>query len=259
MDNIISNEALERLDNRAERVRQLMTSSTQAQITQLWKQLDFSLIYHDCALEGQVVSSDELNAAFNERTVTDASSLQLYNALRSQRRAVDLVREMAAQEQLVFSIDLFKQFHHLYVPSASNPEKIKHGHYRKEIPLHRSYFHEISEPARISGNMRQLIAWLNDPEEALALHPLKWVAKFHYRFMRIFPFAETSGKIARATMNMVLIRTGYLPAIIHATERQRYYECIRQPLPELTRLLAESANSSLDAAEKFLRRRAKAS
>jgi Fic family protein len=71
--------------------------------------------------------------------------------------------------------------------------------------------------------------------------------------MRVFPFAETTGKVGRTTMNMALIRQGYLPAIIHATERQRYYESIRQSQDDLITLVAESAISSLDAAEKYLR------
>ena len=101
--------------------------------------------------------------------------------------------------------------------------------------------------------------WLNDADEAISMHPVKWVAKFHYQFMRIFPFIETTGKIGRTMMNMVLIRQGYLPAVIHATERQHYYEAIRQSEEDMGTLIAEAAMSSLDAAEKFLRHSALAS
>jgi hypothetical protein len=241
----------EGLDKKAERVRALMIRATQAQITELWRQLDLSAIYHDWALEGQVVLPDELDSAFDSRAVTDVTNLPLCLSLRSHRRALDYAREVASRKKFSFSLDLFKDLNSLF---ASDQDSAKNGRYRKDIPLHRFYFHEIAHPGNISSNMRKLVAWLNEPEDALALHPIEWTAKFHERFMKIFPFAETSGKIGRTVANLILIRQGYLPAIIHATERQRYYETIRQSNNELVVLLFESAMSSLDAAEKYLRR-----
>jgi hypothetical protein len=241
----------ERLDKRAERVRALMTRATQAQITELWRQLDLSAIYHDWALEGQVVLPDELDNAFDSKAVTDVTNLPLCLSLRSHRRALDYAREVASRKKFAFSLELFKEFNVLF---ASDTENAKAGRYRKDIPLHRFYFHEIAHPNNISSNMRKLVTWLNDPEEALSMHPIEWTAKFHGRFMKIFPFSETSGKVGRTISNLILIRQGYLPAIIHATERQRYYETIRQSNDELALLLYESAMSSLDAAEKYLRR-----
>jgi Fic family protein len=248
-----TSESLENIDLKADRVRKNMKAASQDQVTDLWFQLDISTIYHDLALEGQVVDADELEAAFDSRAITDATSLPLYLSLRSHRRALDFAREVAPRKKLDFSMDLFKDFHVLL---ASDLESAKSGRYRKEIPLHRTYFHQICQPNKISANMRKLTDWLNDPEDALSMHPIQWIAKFHYQFMRIFPFIETTGKIGRIMANMVLIRQGYLPAIIHATERQRYYEAIRSSQEDLTQLFAESAISSLEAAERFLERSA---
>ena len=249
-------EALEMLDAKAERVRQNMRRSSKQMITNLWAQLDLSSIYHDWALEGQVVSSEELDLAFDARTITDATNLPLNSSIRSHKEALNFAREVATRKKLVFTSNLFREFHAFFTNDA---ESAKTGRYRKEIPLHRSYFLEICHPLKIASNMRKLLDWLNDPEDALAMHPLEWVAKFHYRFMHIFPFADTTGKVGRTMMNMLVIRLGYLPAIIHATERQRYYETIRQSQGELVGLLIESASSSLDAAGKFLRSSAMAS
>jgi len=55
-------------------------------------------------------------------------------------------------------------------------------------------------------------------------------------------------------MNAILVHHGYLPAIIHATERQRYYEALRNNQQMFTELVAESASASLDAASRFLKR-----
>jgi Fic family protein len=244
---------LERLDLKADHVRHAMTESSQDQITALWRQLDLSTIYHDWALDGQVVSAEELDAAFDNRAITDATSLPLYNSLRDHRRALDYAREVASRPKLDISPELFRELHAIFI---GEPESAKGVRYRKEIPLHRSYFHDICHPSKIPAKMRKLVEWTSDPDEALNNHPIEWAAKFHYRFMRIFPFLETSGRIGRTVVNLVLLRQGFLPAIIHATERQRYYEAIRQSPDELVALFSESIVSSTTAAERFLGRSA---
>jgi len=242
---------LARVDARADQVRRYMEACSKAELIGLWAQLDLSGIYHDCALEGQVISPEELTGAFDDTAVMDATTLPMYAMLRSHKRAYDMVRELAGRKHLDFSLDLFKQFHALL---ASNPDEARSGRYRKDIPLHRSYFHEINEPQKIGQAVRRLITWLNAPEESANLHPISWAARFHYRFMRIFPFTETSGKVGRAVMNLILVRNGYLPAIIHATERQRYYEVLRQQQQGVTELIIDSEMAALDAAIRFLRR-----
>jgi Fic family protein len=242
---------LARLDKRADKVRLLMEAASPEEIAGLWAQLDLSGIYHDCALEGQVVSPEELTAAFDDTSLKEATSLPVFATLRAHKQAYDTIRELAGRRRLDLSLDLFKQFHAMF---ASNPEEAKAGRYRKDIPLHRSYFHEINEPQKIGSNMRQLINWVNSPDEAENVHPINWAARFHFQFMRIFPFTETSGKVGRAVMNLILVRQGYLPAVIHATERQRYYEALRQHQQALTDLVVDSELAALDAAVRYLER-----
>ena len=158
-----STNVLARVDTRADEVRQLMEAATPEEIAGLWAQLDLSGIYHDCALEGQVISPDELTTAFDDTAVKDATALPVFTTLRTHKHAYDTIRELAGRKRLELNLDLFKQFHAMF---ASNPDEAKAGRYRKDIPLHRSYFHEINEPQKIGPNMRQLVAWINNPEEA---------------------------------------------------------------------------------------------
>lgn len=251
-----SEEALSQLDALARETREVMMSSDGSQVTALWRQIDLSVVYHDCALEGQVVTPEELATALQHPVITDVASLSLYHALRQHQAAIDLARDVASRKNVEFDYDLVRELHILL---SSDPEEAAAARLRRDIPLHRTYFHEICEPDKIVVNLKKLFSWLNDPEEEIELHPIQRACKFHARFMKIFPFTETSGKIGRTIMNILLMRYGYLPAIIHATERQRYYEAIRHGNDDLTELVIESANASLEAAIKFLRRSAVAS
>jgi len=249
IENEVMVAALDSLDDKGERVRELMQNISATDLSTFWNQLDISAIYHDRAIEGEVVSPEELSAAFDPRMISDASRLALFTALRNHRMAFIRVREMARVDDLKFSMGTFQAFHTLF----STREDDEKG-FRRDIPLHRTYFHEITPASYIESSMTELISWMNDPGDQRDLHPILWAARFHHRFMRIFPYLNTSGKVGRAVMNVFLLHNGYLPAVIHATDRQRYYETIRSAAPDLVQLITDSETASFDSAIRFLRR-----
>jgi hypothetical protein len=82
--------------------------------------------------------------------------------------------------------------------------------------------------------------------------PLRVAARVHYDLLRVFPFALDSGKVSRLLMNIILLRGGYPPAIVHSTERQRYYEALKGQLPVIIQLVNESIMNALASIEKRL-------
>jgi Fic family protein len=69
--------------------------------------------------------------------------------------------------------------------------------------------------------------------------------------MQVFPYTDNSGRIGRLFANMILFQAGYLPVIVHATDRQRYYESLRQPEAALRELTMDAIGNGLEHAEKF--------
>jgi hypothetical protein len=72
----------------------------------------------------------------------------------------------------------------------------------------------------------------------------------HYDLVRVFPFPNDSGKVSRLLMNALLMRAGYPPAIIHSTERQRYYEALKGQLPIILQMVSDSILNALLSIEK---------
>ena len=71
--------------------------------------------------------------------------------------------------------------------------------------------------------------------------------------MRIFPFLDGCGKVGRLFMNSFLLQGGYELAIIHGSERQQYYETLKEGPDALRLLLLESIEGSLDSRANFLK------
>jgi Fic family protein len=210
-----------------------------------------SWIYHDSALEGVVYSFQELKTATDStETVVQDSSLQpVCEEIRRHKQAIEFVRDFATKKRLPVTLDVIKRIYLILHPEEGDLKTLK---YRKDIPQHRLYFHEYAQPDKIAYKVRQIVDWINDPETKRGRNALRIAARAHYDLLRVFPFAHDSGKVARLLMNMLLMRAGYEPAIIHSTERQRYYEALKGSAAVILHMAQEAEENGLASIEKLL-------
>ncbi len=61
--------------------------------------------------------------------------------------------------------------------------------------------------------MTDLVDWYNKAEMEGKLSPVELAAVFHYRYIRIHPFEDGNGRIARLMVNYILTRYNY-PMIV---------------------------------------------
>jgi len=206
---------------------------------------DISWIFHENGLEGVVLTYPEIKSAVDNKIISDVSLLPAYEAIKTQKWCIDQVREKAGNKRAQITIPFLKEMHGRLV---IKPEDA--GVYRKDIPIHRTYFHEIEQPAKIHNSLGKALDFLKS-SKGRGMHPIEWASAFHHRFMRVFPFSKHSGFIGRLLLNFVLMRHGYLPAVIHAADRQRYYEALRNPERDFRKFVIESMDNALDNATRF--------
>ena len=214
--------------------------------------LDMSWIAHDSALEGVVYTLAELRSAMGnpDGEVAFDSSLQpVVEEIRRHREALNFVREQATKKRVPITVDVVKRIYCVLHPEEGDVKTVK---YRKDIPQHLLYFHEYAPPDKIAYKLRQVIDWVNDPETRRTRTPIRLAARAHYDLVRIFPFATDSGKVARLVMNLLLLRGGCPPAIIHSTERQRYYEALKGSSTTMHAIVQDAVENSLASIEKLL-------
>jgi Fic family protein len=214
--------------------------------------LDMSWVAHDSALEGVVYTLAELRAAIgaSDAGVAFDSSMQpVVEEIRRHREALNFIREYAIKRRQPITVDVVKRMYIVLHPEEGDIKTVK---YRKDIPQHRLYFHEYSPPDKIAYKLRQIIDWVNDPETRRTRTPVRLAARAHYDLLRVFPFATDSGKVARLLMNLLLLRSGYPPAIIHSTERQRYYEALKGSSATMHGIVQDAIDNSLASIEKLL-------
>ena len=214
---------------------------------------DVVWVYHDNALEGEVYSPDELRAALTDRVVTvgDSSSTTVMRDIRAHKGAVDFIRKEAAKRSSSLLLNLTKTLHELLTPDAAD----RPGRYRRASQVQRTYFHDIAEPARISYLLRKILSWAAS-EDALREHPIEIACRVHWEFIHIYPFDKNTGRVGRLLLNYMLLHEGYAPSVIHAQDRQRYYEAFRGGSADLlTALVHESIDNGIDSVIRRLRAR----
>ncbi|MET0400744.1 MAG: Fic family protein [Cystobacter sp.] len=238
------------------------------------ERFEMSWIYHDAALEGTVYTQQELvSALFPERASMDPAMIPVVLEVRNHKAACDYLREDAVatgKKQAQIPLTTIKRIHDLLcgnTPEALstratlerrdrtekelNKERERSG-FRKDMPLHRTYFHEIAQPAKIQPGLEKLVEYTGG-SEFREFHPIKQAAVVQHKFMQVFPFTENSGKVGRMLTNLVLLRNGYMPAIIHSIDRQRYYESLRGVEGLFRSLLMDAIENSLDNGVKYFK------
>jgi Fic family protein len=217
-----------------------------AMAAEFLRKWDVSWLYHENAMEGVVYTETELYTAMANQPVADAAFLRALLEIRNHKTALDLIRAEAAQKKAKINLTTVKK---LYETLGAGIEGRSEAEYRKEMPLHRAYYHEIAQPARIAALLQKLCEQAESAEWRNT-HPIQRATKIQHGFMQIYPFTENSGRVARLLANLVLLGAGYLPVIIHATDRQRYYDSFRLPEATLRDLTMEAIENGLAHAEK---------
>jgi Fic family protein len=243
------------LRERETRVQQVLRDEVRSRLTISW-------IYHDSALEGDVLSYSEIKAATDTKIISDVSLIPSYEEIKNFDAATKFASELAANKKKPINVEAIRKIYSLLMPA----EVAKGLPYRRENPLHRLYYHEIAQPDKIAPRMRKLDEWFEE-EMTRRTHPVDRAARAHFKLMAIYPWARHSGRVARILSNLMLERDGYPLAIIHSIDRQRYYESLRVENNSLVSLYLEAidttARSTLkvydEAASATPRRKRKAS
>jgi Fic family protein len=239
------------VEERASQIEQRLAAAGEDFRKRYTDSLDMSWIYHDSALEGTVYTFEELRTALGGQPppIGDSSLQPTYDDIRRHKEAIDFVRDFGEKKRLPVTVDIIKKIFLILHPEEGDIKTVK---YRKDIPQHRLYFHEYAAPDKIAYKVRQIVDWLNDPETKKTRNGIRIAARAHYDLLRVYPFANDSGKVSRLFMNLLLMRTGLPPSILHSTERQRYYEALKGSATTVLQMVQEAVENALSSVEKLL-------
>ena len=112
---------------------------------------------------------------------------------------------------------------------------------------------EYASPEETPGLMTDLVEWYNKTETEGKLSPVELAALFHYRYIRIHPFEDGNGRIARLLVNYILTRHGYPMIVIRSRNKSEYLEALHKADLEVGPIPSDGSHAELRDIRPFLK------
>lgn len=112
---------------------------------------------------------------------------------------------------------------------------------------------EYASPEETPSLMADLVDWYNQAEQEGKLSPVELAALFHYRYIRIHPFEDGNGRIARLMVNFILSRHDYPMVVIRSRKKSEYLEALHQTDLEVGPVPSDGAHAEINEIRPFLK------
>ena len=213
-----------------------LDAEVESRIMQKFK-LDWN--YHSNNIEGNALTYGETKALILHGITAQGKSLKDHFEITGHNEAIEWILDVVKGERPLTE-SFIRQFHKIllkepYEADAITPDgrptkkMIQVGEY-KSSPNHVKtktgeifYFASVEETPAL---MKELIDWYRSKKDEL--NPIILASEFHYRFIRIHPFDDGNGRVARLIMNFILIDNDYPPVIIKTEDKENYFSVLRQ-------------------------------
>ena len=110
---------------------------------------------------------------------------------------------------------------------------------------------EYASPEETPALMADLVDWYNEEEVKGKLSPVELAALFHYRYIRIHPFEDGNGRIARLMVNFILARHDYPMIVVRSRDKKNYLEALHRADLEVGSTPSIGAHAPLDHIRPF--------
>ena len=82
---------------------------------------------------------------------------------------------------------------------------------------------DFATPEETPLRMKELLEWFSQESQKEDVNPIVLAAEFHYRFVKIQPFDDANGRIAKILTNLILKQFGYPPIVVKQSEKNIYH------------------------------------
>ncbi len=165
--------------------------------------------YHGTHIEGNMLRPDEAKDVLLGKDVLGRP--RDIQEVINYRKVIEFIDEEAQKKIEKITEQLIKKLHRIITIKILPPEKT--GEYRtKQVVIRNSATGEITfkppPPMEVPFLMREFLYWMNK-EESNELHPVLKAGIVHHELVRIHPFIDGNGRVARVLATLILLLGGY--------------------------------------------------
>ena len=204
--------------------------------------LSIEWTYNSNSIEGNTLTLQETKMVIEDGFTIKGKSLREHFEVVNHQEAIEFVESLASNEYVLNKLDILS-IHHLVLQKI---EKDFAGKYRTSgVRISGANF-VPPNALKVDEFVSELIDFANDSEVDILIRS----AIFHHRFVWIHPFFDGNGRTARLLLNLILMKSGFQPAIILKNDRKKYYAALNQAnnqdYSKLVLLILQAVERTLD-------------
>lgn len=194
--------------------------------------------YNSNHLEGNTLTYGETKLLLIFGDTVGNHQKREFDEMEAHDVAYNLVKDWAKDTERPLSENLLKELNQIILVKPYWKDAIietgeqtkreidigKYKQYPNSVKLENGEIFAYTSPTETPIEMAELIKWYR--EEMSHLHPVTLATMLHYKFVRIHPFDDGNGRIARLLLNYVLIKFGFPPVIIKSLDKRNYLNAL---------------------------------
>jgi Fic family protein len=202
------------------------------------------LTYTSNAIEGNTLTRQETALVVEKGLTVGGKSLKEHLEAINHVAALDFIKTLIKKKPQNITQNNVLEIHHLILKGIDEDNA---GRYRSVTVRIAGSQTILPNAAKVSQLMTDLFTELSKSTE----HPVKIAADAHYKLVSIHPFIDGNGRTARLLMNLILMQSGYPPAIIRKEDRLEYLKALEKgqttdDLKDYYNFIYEAVDRSLD-------------
>ncbi len=190
-------------------------------------------LYDDLGITEALVLEGISTEVAASKGVLDGDALEI---IKSQYDALEFLAN-AARNETTLSLHFIRQLHHAICRTQTTYKARDNFGQLRQVPLHHGTWKtqpnhvkredgallEYTPPEHVQTQMERLLELYEQTAEE---HPVVRSAWLHHRFIRIHPFEDGNGRVARALTLLVLLRARYAPLVVEHSQRAVYIKAL---------------------------------
>ena len=230
---------LKKIEEKKNRLDKLRPLSKDA-LKKILEDIRLRHTYHSDAIEGNTLTLQETKLVLEGGITIGGKPLKDHIEAQNDAEAFDLMVELVHAKKSI-SQEIIQQIHEVVTKGILKDA----GKYR-------------TENVRITGSKTtppsysKIVKLMEDYVQnirQLKLNPIKKTAFIHHELVRIHPFIDGNGRVARLITNLYLMKQGYPPVILKKEDRHKYYRTLQKAdegdLSSFATFIAKAVNEAL--------------
>lgn len=197
--------------------------------------------YNSNHIEGNTLTYGQTELLLLFGKVSGEAEMKDFEEMKASNVGLKMMTEEAKEKQPLTET-FIRQLHHTLLREDYTVYKTLPGGIQTSFVVHAGQYKtrpnsvitrygdrfEYASPEETPALMNDLVKWYNEAEDSGKYTPVELAALFHYRYIRIHPFEDGNGRIARLMVNYILSRHGWPMIVVRNRKKMEYLEALHQ-------------------------------